>query len=136
MRHFARMFGWFKKSRQSAPEIFGAVARLGDLMEHYPLHVLDVSLLPMPKPQMKVALKEIWHTAAPAQRQALEVGYMSLANFQSGVGSKPISLALSGDSPSSKAMSRLDATIAWMKRTSEERMALFEEFVTFKQAVK
>src|SRR5258706_8618961 len=129
------MFGWFRKSRQSAPELFGAVARLGELMENYPLHMLDISLLPMPKPQMKAALKEIWRTAAPAQREALEVGYISLANFQNGVGPKPISLALSDDSTSSKAMSQLDATIAWMKRTSEERMVLFEEFVTFKQAV-
>ncbi len=137
MRHFCPMFGWFRKSSPSTTEPLDAIGRLGELMENYPLHVLDISLLPMPKRQLKTALKEFWRAASPPQRQALEVGYISLANFQDGVGPKPISLALSFDDPtSSEAMSQLDATIAWMKRTSEERMVLFEEFVTFKQAVK
>jgi hypothetical protein len=105
-------------------------------MEKYPLHVLDVSLLPMPKRQLKAVLKEFWRAASPRQRLALEVGYVSLANFQDRVGPKPISLALSFDDPtSSEAMSQLNATIAWMKRTSEERTGLFEDFADFKQGV-
>jgi len=80
------------------------------------MHVLDTALLPLPKPQLKAVLKRSWSAASPAQRQALEVGYISLANFQDRVGSKPISLTLSHDAA--------DTAIAWMKRTSKDRALL------------
>jgi hypothetical protein len=130
------MLGWFRKSRPSTVKPIDAIGRLGELMEQYPSHVLDTSLLPMSKPQLKAALKQFWRAVSPAQRQALEVGYVSLANFQDGVGSKPISLALSDDPTLSKALSQWDATIAWMKRISEEQKLLFAEFDTFKQGIK
>jgi hypothetical protein len=128
------MFGLFKKNKQSAPEPFDAIARLGELMENYPSHVLDVSFLPMSKPELKAVLKEFWRDATPAQKQAIEVGYIGLANFQNGVGPKPISLAFSDDLTTSKAVAEWDATKDWIRRTSEEKFLLFEEFVTFKQS--
>lgn len=120
MGHFALMFGWFKNSSPLTTKALDAIGHLSELTENYPLHVLDISLLPMPKQQLKAALKEFWRASSRPQRLAFEVGYVSLANFQDGVGPKPISL-------------KSDATIAWMKRTSEERTALFEDFATFKR---
>jgi hypothetical protein len=135
MKFVTLMFGWFKKKSEgqgrSTAELFDAVARLGDLTENYPLHVLDVSSLPMSKLEMKAALKEAWRVASPDQRRAIEVGYLHLANFQSGVGRTPISLAL----PNDMSMSQLDATLAWMTKTSEEVERLSGEFEAFKRDV-
>jgi hypothetical protein len=134
-----KMFGWFKKriaqaEGRSTAELFDAVGRLGELMENYPMHVLDVSSLPMPKPQMKTILKEAWRVATPDHRRAIELGYLHLANFQNGVGPTPISLSLGDDDPIN-AMSRLDATLAWIKKTSAEVEALSGELDAFKRDV-
>jgi hypothetical protein len=115
---------------RSTADLFGAVGRLGELIESYPLHVLDVSSLPMPKQQMKTALREAWCVAKPDRRRAIEIGYAYLANFQIGVGWTPTSPALAGD------RSQLHENIAWMKRASDEMEVLRKEFDAFKRPVK
>ena len=67
-----------------------AIRKLGALMETYPSAILDTTMLPMPKAEMKIALKQAWLQTKDAQwRNWLEVGYMTLANFQDGVGRAP-----------------------------------------------
>jgi hypothetical protein len=47
-------------------------------------------MLPLPKPGMKTALKQAWLQTKDAHtRNQLEVSYVTLANFQDGVGRTP-----------------------------------------------
>jgi hypothetical protein len=112
----------------STADVFDAVGRFGELVETYPLHVFDVCLLSMPKPEMKTALKKAWRVANPARRRAIEVGFVQLASFQDGVGPKPISLALSD------VLSTETSQMAWIKGISDEKQLLLREFGAFKQA--
>jgi hypothetical protein len=67
-----------------------AIRKLGALMETYPSAILDTTMLPLPKTEMKTALKQAWLQTKDAQwRNWLEVGYMTLASFQDGVGRTP-----------------------------------------------
>ena len=68
-----------------------AILKLGELIERYPNAVLDVSMLPLPKDKMKLAIKAAWMLEKNTKsREALEVGYSFLGYFQDGIGSAPL----------------------------------------------
>jgi hypothetical protein len=74
-------------SPQSAED---AIRKLAALMETYPSAILDTTMLPLPKAEMKTALKQAWLRIESAKwRNWLEVGYIILSNFQDGVGPRP-----------------------------------------------
>ena len=132
------MVGWFsgrKKQEQDAKSILDAsvdaVSTLGELMEKFPGSVLDSSMLPLPKPQMKAALKVLW-TAFPAQRDTFEVGYLYLANFQDGVGPQPVSLNLPNTSEPKQIVASLESTMPWINKTTAEMQELQRELAVFK----
>jgi hypothetical protein len=67
-----------------------AIQKLRAFMETYPSAILDTTMLPFPKADMKKVLKQAWHQTNDAQlRNLLEVDWMMLANFQDGVGHPP-----------------------------------------------
>ena len=74
------------------PEISqAAIKKLATLMEPYPSAILDTTMLPLPKTEMKAALKLAWlQTESAKWREWLELGYVLLADFQDGVGATPI----------------------------------------------
>ena len=68
-----------------------ATSKLGDLMQRHPSAICDTTMLPLPKPAMKLALKRAWLLAKDEKtRRAVGVAYVGLADFQDGVGDKPI----------------------------------------------
>src|SRR5437660_11757126 len=114
------MFGWFKK-KQTAGDIIEAY---GELLEKYPMSILDVSMLPLPKTKMKLLLKSYYARASNEdQERVIENSYLLLGQFQDGVGPKPITATLlEGD-----VAQKLDANIAIMaKWTAWEKLALAE----------
>jgi hypothetical protein len=113
------------------------ISAYGELLEKYPLSILDVSMLPIPKTKMKVLLKSLYaRTSDPTQRSSFESGFLFLSNFQDGVGATPIS----GKLPSGDAMANLKADMAildkwkpWANPAYAEMEVLFAEWRCFKE---
>src|SRR5487761_355118 len=92
--------GWFTKKPKAIGEkekdkiaegVMEAVSKLGDIMERDSFAIYDTSELPLPKPEMKLALKIAWSAAPNGYvRSATERAFVFLSNFQDGVGSTPI----------------------------------------------
>lgn len=77
-----------KKREATAAEVMSA---FGTLLEKHPGSVMDVSMLPRPKAEMKVLLKTFYGlTSDPKMQSALTMGFMSLADFQDGIGPNPV----------------------------------------------
>jgi hypothetical protein len=135
------MFGLFKKrpkvsTEHSVGAIENAVAAFGALLSRYPAHVIDTSALPASKEQMKTYLKAAWKLSRPEQRDTIELGFLHLADFQNGVGSRPICLALSSaELTPHDVISALASANIWMQTTSAEMRALRAEFDEFKRTV-
>lgn len=133
------MFEWLsgrkQQERKTQAIIDGAldaVSKLGALMEDYSGSVLDVSELPLPKPVMKQAIKILLKVSAdPNQREALEVAFLSLANFQDGVGKKPINLMIAPSDSPEEVVSTLGPILPWMNKTTTEMQELKRELDSF-----
>jgi hypothetical protein len=105
-----------------------AVARYGAIMEKQGTAILDVSRLPLPKPLMKVALGATWRVAKDERmRNAVEHGYMNLANFQEGVGKNPIDCKVPEDGDPAKVAAILKAWLAWSPKVQTEMSQLRRE---------
>jgi hypothetical protein len=135
----ALMFGWFSSPKKQPPNAkailessIDAVSKLGELMETYPGFMLDASVLPRSKDEMKAAIKLLW-AAFPQQRDVLEVGYLSLANFQAGIGNKPVPLTLPQTLDPTRIISSIDNTMSWMNRQVLEMEELHRELIAFKK---
>ncbi len=87
------MLAWlkqiFEKKREAtASEVISAY---GALLETYPGFIMDIAMLPRPKSQMKILLKTFYGlTSDPKLQSLLTEGFMSLADFQDGVGPNPV----------------------------------------------
>jgi hypothetical protein len=140
--------------RMTADEAVEAVGRLGELIERYPLAIFDSSRLPLPKSQMKQAIKGMWKALTVQDaglREHLAVGYMHLSHFQDGVGDKPIEPPKSANigtkdvakikawigSDAGKAyQSGLEVWTKWQEKAIEESKVLSAEFDTWKRSPK
>jgi hypothetical protein len=111
-----------------------AVAKLSELMERHPLAILDVSRLPLPKAEMKTALKLMWQIAPNEQlRNQMEVAYIHLASFQDGVGDVPLEPIVPPNSPPEKVAAILDPYILFAAQVQAETHALSQELRQFKR---
>jgi hypothetical protein len=130
------MIDWWKglfAKKQTVGEVLEAY---GDLLVKYPLSIVDVSMLPLPKTKMKVVLKSLYAKAKTKDQETLlENGFFFLSNFQDGVGSVPIDGALLKGDP----MKNLDANQAilekwmpWQKLALAELDILSSEWNRFK----
>jgi len=115
-----------------------ASARLGELLEAHPGSVMDTKILPVPLPVMKIALQTAWKIAtSQEQKEEIEVCYLNLANFQDGVGAKPIDLmSLSAEDDPNDVVFKLGLTMPWINKTTEDMKALKLEFEAFKRTQK
>jgi hypothetical protein len=107
----------------------------GALIEKYPLSILDISILPTSKTNMKVVLKSLYAQANSNEEKALfEAGFMFLSKFQDGVGATPINGKLqSGDIKANlnANMAILSKWIAWEKMSMAETEILAAEWRRF-----
>jgi hypothetical protein len=109
----------------------------GGLFEKYPLSIVDVSMLPLPKTKMKVFLKGLYAKAqTPEHQRLVENGFFFLSQFQDGVGPKPID----GTLIKGEVMQNLDANVEiidrwtpWQKLSLAELDILAAEWKRFKE---
>jgi hypothetical protein len=123
--------------RSAELTVTDVISAYGELLEKYPLSILDTSMLPIPKTKMKALLKTLYARASnPEQKNMLEKGFMFLSNFQDGVGATPISGKLStGDAKANlKAnMAILEKWMPWEKLSFAEMEILLSEWTRFKE---
>jgi len=113
-----------------------AVAKLSELMERHPLAILDVNRLPLPKAEMKAAMKLMWQLAPNEQRRnQMEVAYIHLSNFQEGVGDVPLEPVVPPNSPPEKVAAILDPYILFAAQVQAETHTLSQEFQQFERSV-
>jgi hypothetical protein len=128
-----------------------AVERLGELIQRYPLAIFDSSRLPLPKSQMKLAIKAVWKAVQDRTvREHLAVGYMHLSHFQDGIGDKLIEPPASANigtkdlakikawmaSDAAKAyQSGLEVWMKWQEKVTKESEVLSAEFDTWKRSL-
>jgi hypothetical protein len=131
------IFNWLKSAFPKTQIVGDVMSTYGELLETYPLSIVDVSMLPLPKTKMKVFLKALYATARTAEQQRLvEKGFLFLSQFQDGVGPKPIDgTLLKGD-----AMQNLDTNVEiierwtpWQKLSLAEMDILAAEWKQFKE---
>jgi hypothetical protein len=131
------MFDWLKSVFAKKPTVADAIGAYGALLENYPLAILDISMLPTSKTNMKVLLKTLYAKTTDAKfANHIEVAFMSLSKFQDGVGSVPIDGALrSGSSKADMAadMKKLDKWLPWQKLSGAEMEILLAEWKRFKE---
>ena len=79
------------KKKKTIEEVITAYTTL---LKQSPVAVIDVSMLPIPKKQMKVLLKSLYAKATtPELKDHIEASFMFLSAFQEGVGPRPIEMA-------------------------------------------
>ncbi len=137
------MFGWFgqKPKRRLYPgsatlgkDSVDVVSEYGAILEkHEAMSICDASALPQPKDQMKLALKTVLkRTTDRNLRSAFEVAFVSLADFQDGVGPTPFRFALPDPSNISKeAIAENSMYLKLMAKVEEERAQLSTELDAF-----
>lgn len=140
----------FGKQRQvTAADVMKAY---GAVLMKYPGFVMDVSMLPRPKVEMKAVLKSLYRvTSDPKIQSALTGGFMSLADFQEGVGPDPVDPNVVGDdfpitgpnptqqeleeikrfASESVGLAKLDRFIFWQKTVEKEASLLEKEWAGF-----
>jgi hypothetical protein len=106
------VFEWLKKKEKTVGEV---LEQYQAVLMKYPIEILDISMLPLPKIQMKQVLKGLYAKEKRIDFQKyLENGFFYLSQFQEGVGDKPIDAKLSdGD-----VKENLDADLAKLERHS------------------
>jgi hypothetical protein len=98
-----------------------AVTRYGAIIEHQGSAIVDTSKLPLPKAEMKKALIAVWRSTTDEKLpNAVEFGYVNLANFQDGVGDKPIDGKFAKDADAATVKAALDPWLAWSPKIQAE----------------
>ena len=131
------MFDWLKSVFAKKQTVADAIGAYGALLENYPLAILDISMLPTSKTNMKVLLKALYAKTTDAKfANHIEVAFMSLSKFQDGVGSIPIDGTLSAGTSKadiSTDMKKLDKWLSWQKLSVAEMEILIAEWKRFKE---
>jgi hypothetical protein len=144
------MWNLFKKKPQRPQTTADAIKRFGELLERYPIPsvLLDISMLPLPKERMKLAIKDAWlQTSHEKMRGMLEAGYGLLSCFQPGIGETPFKNPLLEDIPKDfrsnpkerdayfqKMKPHMEKWQAQEKASSAEHEQLAAEFVNWKKS--
>ena len=130
---------WLKKKFGKRQTVADVISAYGELLEKYPLSIVDISMLPIPKTQMKVLLKGLYAKVHnKEQKTVFENGFMFPSQFQDGVGANPIddpTSMLPGDleAVSDTDIERLGRWIAWKKLSLAEMEILLAEWKRFKE---
>lgn len=110
------------------------VSAYGALIEKYPIAIMDVSMLPIPKKQMKAVLKALYaKTTSPELQNYLAVGFTLLSQFQEGVGPIPIDggAKFKGELPTADEFEKLNRFLKWQKLSLAEADNLSAEWKRF-----
>jgi hypothetical protein len=130
------MLRWLKKTfgGQQRDTVEEAMSAYGSLLEKYPLAIMDIAMLPIPKAQMKVVLKALYARATTAEQEnTIEIGFMFLSKFQDGVGSTPIEgVTFGGKLPTQADIAKLDRWTAWETLSLAEAKILVTEWERFR----
>jgi hypothetical protein len=122
---------------KTSPSVGEVIETYGALLEKYRFSIIDSSMLPAPKPQMKAILKTAYReTHSEQMRRHLEAGFIFLSMFQDGVGPMPIDGNLSegyGKSNMQADMAALKKWMPWQERSSAEMERLLDEWNRFKK---
>jgi len=110
-----------------------ALPRLRELMRLYPFAICDVALLPLPKADMKNALKVAWDLAARDGRAEIEAGFLYLSQFQEGVGAEPISGDFPATADPAETAALVNRWVPWSTLCQEEKWSLWVELAEFKR---
>jgi hypothetical protein len=111
-----------------------ALPRLRDLMQRHPFAICDASTLPLPKPEMKIALKVAWDLAASAmQRAEIETGFLHLSQFQDGVGPEPIDGDFPAVSDPVESAALVSRWAPWAELCRDDKWSLWVELIDFKK---
>jgi hypothetical protein len=114
-----------------------AINDFGEILENHPLVVLPESRLPLPKDEMKQALKAAWQRVDdPRMKQMIEAGYSELSYFRPDI-SEPVGLDLKLDLNASReeilesVLSKRNSMGLWDPINEEARL-LKRDFDKFK----
>jgi hypothetical protein len=116
------------------PDALGA---LGDMMETGPTFVFPASKLPLPKEEMKIAVKQAWaSTKDKTMRNHLSVAYASLSQFQEDARTPFEMPSFRADPESLRKPHSMELTYLWAveKRAMAEMKALIDEFSEFERS--
>lgn len=118
----------------SATNPWEALPRLRDLMQRHPCAICDASSLPLPKLEMKIALKVAWDLAASdAQRAEIEAGFLHLSQFQEGVGAEPINGDFPATADPAESAALINRWVPWSDLCQEDKWSLWVELMDFKK---
>jgi hypothetical protein len=117
------------KTPETVDEVMSAY---GALLEKYPVSIMDVAMLPIPKKQMKVLLKALYAKATTAElKNHVEVGFHFLCYFQEGVGTTPIDGRTASAGQMEAKMAILEKWTPWFTLAMAEAEALSAEWKRF-----
>ena len=130
------MVGWLKRTlgseKPKTPKtVDEAMSAYRNLLVKYPIAIMDVSMLPIPKKQMKVLLKALYAKVTTTElKNYIETGFTLLSKFQEGVGPTPIDgrTPFSGKLPTQTEIADLEKWMAWEKLSLAEAEALSAEW--------
>jgi hypothetical protein len=138
----AEMFDWLRRLVGGSQATEGdtnlrteehAINDYGAIIADAPLTIFPASRLPLPKQDMKAALKRAWSGIDdPHIRDVIEVGYIHLAHFRSEV-SDPIDPTLAGPPDPARAMAILGPYREISGAMNAESAELLAEFRQFKK---
>jgi hypothetical protein len=103
-------------------------------MVKYPVEVMDVSMLPIPKKQMKALLKALYAKATTSEQQNyIEVSFTLLSQFQDGVGPLPSDprTKFKGKIPTDAELAEMKKSTEWLTRSLTEAESLRAEWKRF-----
>jgi len=129
------VFKWLRKKKEKT--VLDVIGEYGAVLEKYSTGILDISMLPLPKSQMKQVLNGLYAKEKRTDFQKyLENGFLYLSQFQEGVGDKPIDAKLSdGDVKENlhADLAKLERHSLWLKLQLAEMDVLSVEWKQFKQ---
>jgi hypothetical protein len=118
----------------SATNPWEALPRLRDLIRRHPFAICDASSLPLPKAEMKIALKVAWDLAAcDTQRAEIEAGFLHLSQFQDGIGAEPIDGDFPATADPAETAALVNRWVPWSELCQDDKWSLWVELVAFKQ---
>jgi hypothetical protein len=112
--------------------IASVVPAYGEIIEKWPLIIFPASRLPLPKGEMKTALRLAWRIRKePKLRESIEIAFVHLCQFREDV-STPIDPTVPKDATPQQAVAILDPFLTIAKQVEAERAKLAVEFAEYR----